>query len=151
MGTKASMTQLCTIAIQSSREVTPLRKMKAWRNLVCLLQMTDFSSSTAQTSGSHLLQESALFTGKGKEITSCLGCRTLCVNGSSQATFLTNCSLSPYPRCLRCSGVPFCCSSGHEWTFCYGSQGVRIWMRPKKLVLAHNITPLRREDSDKQS
>lgn len=86
-----------------------------------------------------------------KEITSCLGCRTLCVDGSSQATFLTKRSLSPSPRCLRCSGVPFGCSSGHGRMFCYGSQGISIWMTPKKLVSAHDITPLRREDSDKRS
>lgn len=66
-----------------------------------------------------------------KEITSCLGCRTLCVDGSSQATFLTKRSLSPSPRCLRCSGVPFGCSSGHGRMFCYGSQGISIWMTPK--------------------
>lgn len=148
----ASMTQLCTIAVQSSREVTQPRKK--WRPAEASLGLLTAAgrvrffpcSDAGEKTGR---SRRGLFTGKWRSrvvwaVGPCVW--TVPVRQHSWQ----HCSLSPAPptsspRCLCRSGVPFDCSSGHEWNRLSRFARLRIMNHVRKIGLgmissAHDVT-----------
>lgn len=116
MGKQASMTQLCTIAVQSSGEVTQLKKNEGPLKppLFVYPRMTELHSFPGPISNEQVTPRE-----RESRRLSDLICGQI-QSGSILNKLLFACPplhLHPTPRCLRCSGVPSGCSSGHKRTF----------------------------------